>query len=282
MAITTRNRAWIDGHTATRLSPDDRGLAYGDGFFETIRFVEGRAPLWSGHMTRLAQGCRRLRIRIPDRVQLLTEAQQLAGARDGVIKIIITRSSGHGYAGDKDAAARRVVMARPLPDIDANAYRKGVRLRWCGLRLCVQPALAGLKHLNRLEQVLARSEWRDPRIYDGLLCDQEGAVISATSANVFIVRRGVLLTPKIDRCGVAGVARAWILRRAARLCKVRETRLRAADIESADEVFLSNAVRGIVPVRVLAGQRFEIGPVTQRLGYTLARLGIGLPPANGS
>jgi 4-amino-4-deoxychorismate lyase len=273
----------VDGHAETGLPLDDRGLAYGDGLFETIRFVAGRAPLWTGHMTRLARGCRRLRIEVPSKDQLLAEAQQIAGSeRDAVIKIIVTRSSGRGYAGDKDATARCMIMARSLPGIDANAYRHGVRLRWCALRLSMQPALAGLKHLNRLEQVLARGEWRDPRIYDGLLCDQEGEVVSATSANLFIVRRGVLLTPKLDRCGVAGVARATILRRAAYFCRVREARLRVDDVDSADEIFLSNAVRGIVPVRALARRRFRLGPVTRRLGYTLAGLGIGLPPANGS
>lgn len=166
----------------------------------------------------------------------------------------------------------------PLPEIGAAPYRTGLRLRWCRLRLARQPALAGLKHLNRLEQVLARSEWRDPRIDEGLCLDTGGNVVCATTANLFVVRGGVLATPALDQCGVAGVARAFLLARARRRWPVQVRALRPAELLAADELFLCNAVRGVMPVRALGERRWQPGPVTAALGYTLAARGIGLPP----
>lgn len=265
----------VDGRPMSNVPAGDRGLAYGDGLFETIRFVSGEAPLWPWHMRRLRRGCARLRLAMPDAERLLREARRLAAGSHAVVKLVLTRGDGRGYGIVGTARTRRILSRHPLPPLGDAACVDGVRLRWCRLRLAEQPALAGLKHLNRLENVLARSEWRDPRIHEGLLCAADGRVISATSSNLFIVRDGRLITPKLDRCGVEGVARAWIMRRARRLAPVAEADLDRDAVLAADEVFLSNAVRGIVPVTRLATRRFAIGPVTRRLGYTLAALGIG-------
>jgi len=238
--------------------------------------VRGAAPLWAEHMKRLGRGCRVMRFDRPSPQALLDDARRLAGQDDCVIKLIVTRTGGRGYAGGRDS--RRIVMRFPLPVVNPADYIGGVAVRWCRLRLSSQPLLAGLKHLNRLEQVLARSEWSDARIREGLLRDSDDHVICATAANVFVVKDGRLMTPRIDRCGVAGVARAWILACAKRQLPVEECSLTRNAIESADEVFLANAVRGIVPVRTLARNRYGVGPETRRLGYTLARLGIGRSP----
>ncbi|MCK9490362.1 MAG: aminotransferase class IV [Xanthomonadales bacterium] len=287
----------VDGIAADLLPVDDRGLAYGDGLFETIAFIAGRAPLWRGHMARLARGGRRLRLAVPAATDLLAQARQLAGADDCLIKIIVSRRGGRGYApaaksipSPRDSAAgkegnavpadavRSILIRHPLSDVPERVYQQGLRLRWCRLRLAAQPSLAGIKHLNRLEQVLARSEWRDPKIDEGLVCDADGRVISAVAANLFVVHDGCLLTPRIDRCGVAGVARAWLLAQARRWLPVAETDIDRALVESADELFLSNAVRGVMPVGRIGRRRLQPGPVTMRLGYTLAALGIGRPP----
>ncbi len=268
--------ALVDGEPATSWPLDDRGLAYGDGLFETIRFVAGQAPLWTGHMARLRRGCRALRLEMPNAEQLVADARSLAGAADCLVKILLSRRGGRGYGPDGERTTRRLVRRLPLPDLDPAWYRHGLRLRWCRLRLSAQPALAGLKHLNRLEHVLARAEWSDPRIDDGLLCDQRGRVVCATSANLFVVHRGRLITPSLDECGVAGVARAWLLRRAARWLPVQQSMLTRAQVESANEVFLSNAVRGVMAVRSLPGRSFAIGPVTRRLASALSATGIGI------
>jgi 4-amino-4-deoxychorismate lyase len=272
---TAAGAVLVDGRPATGVPADDRGLAYGDGLFETIAFHGGRAPLWPGHMARLRRGCRRLGLAPPEPALLWSEAAGLAGPGDVLIKLIVSRGSGRGYAPPARTATRRVLLRQALPILPARLYRDGLRLRWCRLRLAIQPALAGLKHLGRLEQVLARAEWRDPAIDEGLCLDADGHVVCATAANVFIVRDGMLLTPQLDRCGVAGVARAALLARARRWLPVREQRLVRADVDAADEVFLSNAVRGVMPVRMIGRRRYRPGPVAARLGYTLAAVGIG-------
>lgn len=268
----------VDGRPALAVPADDRGLAYGDGLFETIRFVAGAAPLWPGHMARLARGAARLRLAAPAAAVWATEAARVAGGGDCLVKLVLTRGSGRGYGAGAATGARRIVQRLPLPALDPDGYRHGLRLRWCRLRLAAQPALAGVKHLNRLEQVLARSEWRDRRIHEGLCLDAGGHVVCATAANLFIVRDGTVVTPVLDACGVAGVARAFLLARARRRWPVRVATLRPADLQAADEVFLCNAVRGVMPVRALAAWRWRPGPVTAALGYTLAARGIGLPP----
>ncbi len=139
-----------------------------------------------------------------------------------------------------------MVAAFAPPEVAAAVYAQGVRLRVCDIRLAEQPLLAGMKHLNRLEQVLARAEWNDPAIAEGVLCDSHGRVISATMANLFAVVDGELLTPALDRCGVAGVARAEVL---AQCPQTRVGELALDALRGASEVFLSSSVRGIVPVR---------------------------------
>lgn len=268
----------VDGRRENGIPPEDRGLAYGDGVFETIRFVAGRAPLWDLHIRRLQHGCRRLRMSAPAAATLRRESHRLAAGEHCIIKLILTRKGARGYAPVPAAATRRILMRHEAPSDEAIDYTAGVRLRWCRLLLSSQPLLAGLKHLNRIEQVLARGEWRDPRIHEGLLCDAEDRVVCATSANVFIVCEGVLRTPSLTRCGVAGVARAWTMAHARRWIPVHAGDLTRAEVESATEVFLTNAVRGIVPVRAVGSVRFRVGPVTRRLGYTLAGLGIGRSP----
>jgi 4-amino-4-deoxychorismate lyase len=160
--------------------------------------------------------------------------------------------------------------------MDGAAYARGVRTRMCTLRLAEQPQLAGMKHLNRLEQVLARAEWNDPAIAEGLLCDAGGRLVSATMANLFAVIDGELVTPPLGRCGVAGVARAEILAHAAR---VAERDMRLADLQRASEVFLSSSVRGVVPVQSLDEWRWAPGTVTRQWQRHWRQLGFPMEQA---
>ncbi|NUR21516.1 aminodeoxychorismate lyase [Frateuria sp.] len=257
-------RVLVDGQASDRVAALDRGLGYGDGLFETIRFAGAEAPLWARHMQRLDEGCRRLRLPMPDPAVLLAEARTASQGMDhAVVRITLTRGSGaRGYAPPAQPRPTRIVAAFEPPPFDGPAQSGGIRVRLCALRLAPQPLLAGLKHLNRLEQVLARAEWDDPAIAEGLLCDTGGLAICATAANLFAVYAGKLTTPALDRCGVAGVARAEIL--AARpQAQVRPILL--AELRQADELFLSSSVRGILPVRELDGHAFAVGPVTRAL-----------------
>ena len=265
-------RVLVDGQAGDRVSVLDRGLAYGDGLFETIRFPGAGAPLWPRHIQRLQDGCRRLALPMPDPAMLLAEAQ--AVARDltqPVVRITLTRGTGaRGYKPPVPAQATRIVAAFDGPPRDEAAYADGIRVRLCATRLAAQPQLAGLKHLNRLEQVLARAEWDDPAITEGLLCDANGLAISATAANLFAVFAGVLATPAVDRCGIAGVARAEVLA-AWPHAQVRPITLE--ELRQADELFLSSSVRGILPVRELDGQAFAVGTATRALQSHWRELG---------
>lgn len=249
-----------------RVDAADRGLAYGDGVFETVRVFRAAPVLWREHLARLRRGLRRLRIEADAAFVEARALELAAGIDDGVLKLILTRGSGgRGYA-PFDAAQPLLVLSRHAPPPPATG--RGLVLRWCTTRLALQPALAGIKHLNRLEQVLARSEWRDARIHEGLMCDAEGRAICATAANLFALRKGRWLTPRLDRCGVEGCLRAWLLRCAP---DVREEELQPAEVESADAVFLASSVRGILPVRRLGRRVFAPHPSLAELRRRVAR-----------
>jgi len=251
------------------IAANDRGVAYGDGLFETMRAHRGEIPWWDAHWARLQAGAQRLSIVLPESNQVRAEATDLLSAKDAVLKLIITRgSSGRGYAPEPDGTPTWILSRHALPQ---EAPEMGITVRWCETRLALQPALAGMKHCNRLEQVLARAEWLDPAASDtgaadGLMRSMEGDVVCATTANLFVLRDGAWLTPLIDRCGVAGICRAWAIGELG----AKESRLAVTDVETADAVFLCNAVRGILPVARLGGRTWSLHPQVVALRKRLA------------
>ncbi len=260
-------QAWVNGQPAESLALADRGLAYGDGLFETIKVQGGRAVLLERHLARLQDGCQRLKIPcdMPTlRGELLEYMQQLG---DGVCKLILTRGVGQrGYGLPDPCVPQRILQASAVPQWPAAHQQQGIQLFACQLRLSEQPLLAGLKHLNRLEQVLARAEWSDPTYAEGVLLDAQDRVVDGVFSNIFIVHKQQLLTPALHRCGVAGVMRAELLERAAAVgieVLVRDISLQ--DLLQADEVFTCNSLYGIWPVRAYAAQRWPIGAVTRKL-----------------
>lgn len=243
---------------------DSRGVAYGDGLFETMRAHRGVVPWWDAHWARLERGAQRLRLRLPERRRAETAMAGLLDGGSGVVKLLVARGSGgRGYAPAVDAEPVWSLSRHVLPDAPPT---DGLVLRWCALRLGVQPALAGIKHCNRLEQVLARAEWADPGVHEGLLRDVEDRVVCATAANVFALLGSRWCTPRVDRCGVAGVCRAWAIERLGAV----ETHLTRADIEGADAVFVCNAVRGILPVARLGDRAWTPHPQLHVLRERLA------------
>jgi len=250
----------INGEATDRVSALDRGLQYGDGLFETIAVFYGRPALWNEHCARLVEGCRRLAIPSPDLGLLQDEAvREIGGADRGVLKIVITRGGGgRGYRPSAVPQPTRILNLSPWPDQPADAATAGVRLRLCNLRLGDNPALVGIKHLNRLEQVLARMEWDDPDIYEGILLDQSGKVAEGTMSNLFLWRRGRLITPELSRCGVAGVARGAISATAEALGLPVETRpVALTELWDAELLLISNSLIGLWPVRQLEETRYN-------------------------
>lgn len=261
-------RHLINGEPTDVVSVMDRGLRYGDGCFETMAVRGGRIPLWDRHYRRLTQSCARLKIGLDfSREHIERELASLATDIDrAVMRLTITRGNGGaGYACSAQQAPTRIVSLLPERRQPAELITRGVAVRLCETRLGRNPALAGIKHLNRLEQVLARAEWGD-EYAEGLLCNDLGHVIEGTITNVFIVNNDQVYTPQLNDCGVAGVMRAELIARMRDLgIDTNETVIDRQRLMTADECFLTNAIIGIWPVTDIDGNRFTVGNTTRRL-----------------
>jgi 4-amino-4-deoxychorismate lyase len=270
------NTLWLVNGKATAVDPGDRGLAYGDGLFETMAADSGRVRWLEYHLDRLEHGCGRLAIPVPPRA-LLRDEIAAASPKTGrtAVKLIVTRgTAARGYTPPQPPPTpTRILGISPWPSYPDDRYTAGIRVRTCGLRLAEGGALAGLKHLGRLEQVLASLELRGTDAAQGLLQDGSGRVISGTSCNVFVVRGGELLTPALTRCGVRGVMRRIVMETAAALGIVSGERdLGLDEVLAADELFMTNALIGIWPIARLDAHAFAAGPITRRL---MRELGYG-------
>ncbi|HTV95337.1 MAG TPA: aminodeoxychorismate lyase [Steroidobacteraceae bacterium] len=265
---------WINGRRRRLIDCRDRGLQYGDGVFETMRVRGGRIRLLDYHLERLMEGCRRLGFGLLDAAPLGREAAARARTRaDAVLKLIVTRGAGmRGYRPSGQERCTRVLSLSALAP--GAALFKPVRVRLCRTRLGLNPDLAGLKTLNRLESVMARAEWRDQRVWEGLMRDTEGTLVSGTMSNLFLRRGSTLMTPALDRCGIAGVMRRWVLGQAADLrLSVWQGRLPLDALREAEEVFMTNAVAGVVPVGRIETESGPIRPAQSRTARELrARL----------
>lgn len=265
-------RRLVNGVEGAGISPDDRGLHYGDGLFETMGASNGRVRRFDLHMARLAEGCHRLGLPMPAVDTIAADCEKvLAGLGAAVVKLVVTRGPGpRGYPPPVEPTITRMVQSTAQQVSEAEAMRP-LLVRVCETRLGRNPRLAGIKHLNRLEQVLAGAELREPQADEGLMRSTDDRLVCATAANVFLVRRGRLLTPQISDCGVAGVMREVVLDAARQLAlEVEVGDFGLADVERADELFLTNSVRGIRPVGAVDGiGSFGSAPVTMRLREAL-------------
>ncbi|MDE2348796.1 MAG: aminodeoxychorismate lyase [Gammaproteobacteria bacterium] len=254
---------WINGKVRSRVDWRDRGLQYGDGLFETMRVRRGAVRLLDYHLERLAAGCARLGLPLPDAALLRREIRRAAALADeAVVKLIVTRGIGvRGYRPTGRERPTRIVSVQPLGSRAAAAPPPAWTLRLCRTRLGWNEALAGLKTLNRLESVLARAEWRGSAVAEGLMLDADEHVVCGTMSNLFIRRGRILATPSLDRCGVAGVMRRFVLA-SARSAGLRpqERHLRIADLNAAEEVFMTNAVVGVMPVAEIRAGSLRIRP----------------------
>ncbi len=267
------NVCLINGHFETHIYAGDRGLHYGDGLFETLRIEHGQLRYLELHLARLFQSCERLALPAPSEALLRHEIKYFLGKflcqdhKSAVLKIIITRGVGErGYASPQPMQPSRILLLYPFQAAPAHYYEQGIRAHLCELRLAHQRRLAGIKHLNRLENVLARQEWDDPDIPEGLLFDQMNHLISGVKSNVFIVKKGLLITPDLHQCGIEGVTRRLILESEfvqQEGCMIRA--ISRAELFEADEVFVCNSLIGLWPIRQIGDVCFKVGPVAKRL-----------------
>lgn len=208
----------INGSFDHTISPFDRGFAYGDGVFRTLVMREGVPESWPQHYQKLVADCAAINIVCPSAELLMSDLQQLflldaqSAENSSVAKIIITRGEGNrGYTPPPITAPMRVVTKSAMPQYPEERFSQGVNLIVCETRLAAQPLLAGIKSLNRLENVLARMEWHNPDIADGIFLDANDNVIECTAANIFARFGDTLITPNLTQCGVAGITRQRII-----------------------------------------------------------------------
>jgi 4-amino-4-deoxychorismate lyase len=238
------------------------------GVFETLAVVDGQPRLLERHLARLSHGCERLGMAAPPDSLLAAKIDAAAALpATGVIKLIVNRS-----AAQLHDAPRWSVQAEP-PRLRPEAWaHDGVRIITCRTRWAIEPKLAGLKLLDRSAQTRARAEWTDAGIAEGLMLDCEGRLVSGTMTNVYAVIDGAVSTPAIVRCGVVGVMRAALLdawHSAGQPALVRD--MAPCELEGADEIFLSNALIGVWPVRTLDSRDFPVGPVARAASACIRR-----------
>ena len=256
----------VDGRAVDADWPLDRALQYGDGLFETLTVRAGQLRFEALHRQRLGEGCRRLGI-AADQDDVWRQAVLLARAHgDCTLKILLSRGSSleRGYTPPRTARPRAVHMVYPAPNAGETPAR--VRLATLQALLGENPALAGLKHCNRLEQILGRMELQHIGAFEGLMGSSSGGLVSGTMSNVFICQDGEFVTPLLDHCGVAGVMRAVVLREAAACgLAVREARLPLSALRECTSVFITNARIGVVAAHELDGRELGAHPAVQML-----------------
>jgi len=261
---------WINGRQTDQIAVTDRGLQYGDGVWETIQIKQGQAMFWQAHLARLQHGLRVLGIPFSaDDLQLLDNTMNhcLAIKPRGVLKIIVTRGSGgRGYAPPTEPSQQQIVSWHPLPDYPLAYNQTGVAVTLCNTRLAHQPQLAGFKHLNRLEQVLARREVVPP-FAEGIVCDYADHVIEGTMSNVFVVTDDSVFTPDLALCGIKGIIRDAVID-ALTQQKIQievSSSMTLAQLYRADAIFLTNSVIGIWSVASLNDKKYKIPSFIQAL-----------------
>jgi 4-amino-4-deoxychorismate lyase len=258
----------LNGKATDQISLSDRGLLYGQTLFETIPVCHQQPLLLERHLQRLAKGCKLLSIEL-DLEALQREIDEFCQAQTAnklILRITVSMGEGgRGYANPETSHAQRILSIHPFPKHPKAHWRDGIKLGVAKIKLSSQPALAGIKHGNRLEQVIARGQWHDDW-QEALLLDQHQFVIEGTQSNIFVRHGDSLLTPDLSDSGVAGIMREQVLELADNIGVTSKIMsLSLADIEAADEVFLSNSVIGLWPVREFQEQTFSDFSISHQL-----------------
>ncbi|WP_410497647.1 aminodeoxychorismate lyase [Chitinibacter sp. S2-10] len=256
----------VNGQAAETINLTDRGLQFGDGVFRTIKVLNGQPVWWARHYAKLVHDCAQIGIVAPSEASLLADIEQLK-ADNHTLKIIVTRGeTARGYVAPADLSPNRIVQIAPLPAYSPDLATHGVKLRSCSTRASWQPALAGIKHLNRLENILARREWSDPSIFDGLMFDRDDFLIEGVMSNVLVLLDGVLCTPDLSESGVSGVCRDMTLLAATQLgiptavCKINRRQL-----SQAQALWVCNSLAGLLPVISLDELHWPVADLNKAL-----------------
>ena len=266
------NYSLINGEFKNTISVLDRGLAYGDGFFETMLWEksvrEGKSihgvEFWKEHLIRLRDGCKLLKISLPNDKLIFKQRQKILNKSsmtmtEGVLKMIITRGvGGRGYRFDSSTKPNIIFLTFPKTQRNLQQYEEGVSVKFCKNKISFNPSIYGFKHLNRLDSVVARSEW-DDEFFEGIFLDSLNNVLEGTMSNVFFIKGKTLYTPKISGFGIKGIMREAILRKSDLFFdNIRVSRINKKMINEFDQMFLTNSVIKILPVKKLGRKKFKI------------------------
>ncbi|MFT7110492.1 MAG: 4-amino-4-deoxychorismate lyase [Psychrobacter glaciei] len=258
----------------------DRGVQFGDGLFETIRVIDQCAVNLDQHVKRLNSGLATLLINPPSSnmknliKEYVTSFVAETKQKNGIFKVIITRgSSVRGYGFEKNISANITAFYAPLPHYENTIYSHGVELTVCKTQCSIQTQLAGLKHLNRLENVLAKQELSGA--FEGLMLNHLGHVIEGTMSNLFFEKDNILFTPRLNLSGVSGVVRACVLLEAEQSSidvKVKDITL--SELETFSSGFICNSVMGIVPIKNINQYAFRSSNITKQLQSVINHRGV--------
>jgi 4-amino-4-deoxychorismate lyase len=247
----------VNGRQQNQIDIENRGLAYGDGLFTTAKIVDGKIQYLSSHVQRLLVGCEKLALIAPNTVELTKQLRVVATQYDlAVLKvIIIAGSGGRGYARSTEKKNELIIMVHDYPTHYDELAIEGVTLGNSRQQMGINPMLSGLKHLNRLEQVLLRQELTNSKEDDLVVTNVNDEVIEATSANLFFWLNGQLCTPDVTNSGVNGIMRQTILQKYPEILIKKVT---VADLASSPAMFICNCVMGVMPVKNYNGQNLSI------------------------
>ena len=279
----------IDGNTLTSGHSidaliNDRGLAYGHGLFETILLSNGNLPLLSKHIERICRDAPKVGISVESEhirncLEQFIDHLSVNSVYSGVVKIVLTAGTGgRGYATPETLKPSVICTFSDLPRDLSQQRQWGIAVRCCHYKLPINPPLAGIKHLNRLDQIIARAEWRNPDYSEGLIFSTEDMLVEAISANVFLKQAsGDWLTPDISVAGVSGVMRSLLLEEVSSDCgiEVKVSNITKEQLSASEELFVCNSIRGIVPVTAIYSSNedliksLSIGKDTQMLQTVL-------------
>ena len=267
----SKNLSLINGKFKDSISVYDRGLAYGDGFFETMLWdsfkdknkINVGVEFWLRHLKRIKDGCRLMQINFPTNDEIIGQRNKLLKAslkqkKSGLLKMIITRGEGgRGYKFEKNMSPTIIFLSLQKPKIEKKHIKLGVTVKICETNLSKNTNLFGFKHLNRLDSVLARSEWEDEKIFEGVFVDSKQNILEGTMTNIFFVKKKTLITPPIIDSGINGVMRQVVIDNAKLFFdKVIIKNINLSDVKKFDQMFLTNSVLKVMPVSRFEKKKF--------------------------
>jgi 4-amino-4-deoxychorismate lyase len=252
----------INGQQDRHLSVNNRGLAYGDGVFTTAKIVDGKVQFLSAHVDRLINSCNKLNIAFPDMNKIIAELTKTAQRFElAVAKVIITAGDGgRGYSRQGCLVGNVIITFHDFPEHYASLEQKGIHLGVSASKIGVSPLIAGIKHLNRLEQVIIRQELDNRSEDDLLVLNCLDNVIEASAANVFWFKNNIWYTPKLNESGVEGLMRNHILHSCSNHCEIKVVNAKLLALDSIDAMFICNSVMGVMPVRQFENQKLSLTP----------------------